>query len=135
VVSAFEQTTEIGAVVSSTHDLGNHLSATYQYAYTDTRTNADRAVSCTRFGFCRLEDVASFLERTPQHSIGATVTKNPLVPTENVNSGYRWQAETKLGHAVIGNVKAINFGRMTFEIAAYHPLSDWFTLAWRAQVG
>ena len=50
VVGAYEQTTDIGAVASATHDVGDRLEATVRYAYTNSRTLADRAVSCTRFG-------------------------------------------------------------------------------------
>ena len=134
-VNAYEQTTEIGGLVSATHEVGDRLSATLQYAYTDSRTTADRAVSCTRFGFCRLEDVASFVLRSPQHSIIATLTKNPLLPTDDPGTGYRWMVETKYGHASIGRILPIDFGRVTAELAAYHPITEWVTVAWRAQIG
>lgn len=134
-VGAYEQTTEIGTLVSTAHTIGDRLTATLQYAYTDSRTLADRAVSCTRFGFCRLEDVASFLLRSPQHSVAVSLVKNPLLPTDDPRSGYRWSLDTKFGHASIGRILPIDFGRITAEAAAYLPLSSWLTLATRAQIG
>jgi outer membrane protein assembly factor BamA len=135
VVGAYEQTTDIGAVASATHDVGDRLEATVRYAYTDSRTLADRAVSCTRFGFCRLEDVTSFVLRTPQHTIGASLTRNPLSPTDDPANGYRWGVEAKYGHANIGRILPIDFGRVTGEAAGYYALGPWVTLAVHAQAG
>jgi outer membrane protein insertion porin family/translocation and assembly module TamA len=134
-VGAYEQTTEIGALASTTHSLTDWLTATLQYSYTDSRTRADRAVSCTRFGFCRLEDVASFVLRSPQHSVGASFVFNPLLPTDDPISGYRWVVDAKFGHASIGKILPIDFGRVTAEFASYTPLSEWLTVAVRAQIG
>ena len=134
-VGAYEQTTEFGSLATTAHTIGDRLTATLQYAYTDSRTRADRAVSCTRFGFCRLEDVVSFLLRSPQHSVALSFLKNPLLPTDDPRSGYRWSLDMKYGHASIGRILPINFGRMTAEAAAYVPVASWITLAVRAQVG
>jgi outer membrane protein assembly factor BamA len=134
-VGAYEQTTEIGALASTTHSLTDRLNATLQYSYTDSRTRADRAVSCTRFGFCRLEDVASFVLRSPQHSVGMSLVFNPLLPTDDPVSGYRWVLDAKYGHASIGKILPIDFGRVSAEFASYLPMSDWLTLALRAQIG
>ncbi len=134
-VGAYEQTTEIGSLATTTHTLGNRLGAMLQYAYTDSRTRADRAVSCTQFGFCRLEDVASFLLRSPQHTVALSVNKNPLQPTDDPRAGYRWSADLKFGHASIGRILPIDFGRFSAEGAYYAPLSPWVTLATRVQIG
>lgn len=134
-IGAYEQTTEIGALATSTYRLGERLAVTLQYAFTDSRTTADRAVTCTRFGFCRLEDVASFLLRTPQHSETVTLVKNPLLPTDDPQSGYRWAVEGRYGHASIGTLLPIDFGRFTAEVATYTPLSPWLTVALHAQIG
>jgi outer membrane protein insertion porin family/translocation and assembly module TamA len=134
-IGTYEQTTDLGALVSSTQSLAGRLQATLQYQYTDSRTRADRAVSCTQFGLCRLEDVASFLLRTPQHSILTQVTKNPLLPTDDPPSGYRWQVEAKYGHASVGQLLPIDFGRFMVEAASYTPVLSWLTVAAHAQVG
>lgn len=134
-IGAYEQTTDIGALASTTYPLGQRLSLTAQAAYTNSRTTADRAVSCTQFGFCRLEDVSSFLLRTPQHSETITLVKNPLLPTDDPPAGYRWSLEGRYGHAAIGNLVPIDFGRITGEAASYTPLTSWLTLALHAQVG
>ena len=134
-VGVYEQTTEIGALASSTHLLAQRLSTTLQYAYTDTRTRADRAVSCRQFGFCRLEDVASFVLRSPQHSISGSLVKNQLLLADEPSLAYRWQLDAKYGHAAIGGILPIDFGRVTGEIATYQPIASWVTLALRAQVG
>ena len=42
VVGAYEQTTDIGAVASATHDVGERLEATVRYAYTNSLTLADQ---------------------------------------------------------------------------------------------
>lgn len=134
-IGTYEQTTEIGAVATSSHSLGERLTGTAQYTYTDSRTRADRAVSCTRFGFCRLEDVASFILRSPQHTIGGSLAKNPLLPTDDPQGGGRWSLDLKYGHASVGKILPIDFGRFTIEAASYHPLSDWLLAAVRLQVG
>ncbi|HVZ49175.1 MAG TPA: BamA/TamA family outer membrane protein [Gemmatimonadaceae bacterium] len=134
-IGAYEQTTDIGALATATYALGSRRSVTVQVAYTNSRTTADRAVSCTQFGFCRLEDVSSFLQRTPELSETVTLVKNPLLPTDDPASGYRWSVEGRYGHASIGNAVPIDFGRFTGEVASYTPLSSWLTLAMRAQVG
>ncbi len=134
-VGAYEQTTDLGALASSTHSLGDRLSATLQYAYTDSRTRADRAVSCTQFGFCRLEDVASFVLRSPMHTVATSFVKNALLPTDDPTSGVRWSVDAKYGHASIGKILPIDFGRVVGEIAGYRSLGPWITAAMRTQLG
>jgi outer membrane protein insertion porin family/translocation and assembly module TamA len=134
-LNAYEQTTEIGLLGSSVHRLGPLHTFTAQYTYTDTRTRADRAVSCTRFGFCRLEDVASFVLRTPVQSIGGTMTYNPLAPNDDPVRGARWNADLKFGHANIGKIFPIDFGRFQVEGTLYRPIAPGLLLAVRGQVG
>jgi outer membrane protein assembly factor BamA len=134
-VGAYEQTTEIGLLGTSVHRLGRLLTVTGQYSYTDSRTRADRAVSCDRFGFCRLEDVASFVLRTPQHSIGGGIVFNPILPTDDPVNGYRWSGDLKYGHADIGRLLQIDFGRFQVEAATYRPLGEALVVAMRAQFG
>jgi outer membrane protein insertion porin family/translocation and assembly module TamA len=134
-VGAYEQTTELGILASSSHTLAERLIGTLQYTFTVSHTTADRAVSCTRFGFCRLEDVASFLARTPEHTIGGSIARNPLLPTDDPASGGRWSLDAKYGHANIGGDLPIDFARLTGEVARYLPLSRWLTLAMRGEVG
>ncbi|MBM4194204.1 MAG: hypothetical protein FJ202_07495 [Gemmatimonadetes bacterium] len=134
-VNAYEQTTEFGALATSTQSLRNRKTFGLQYAYTDSRTRADQAVSCTQFGFCRLEDLASFVLRSPLHAVSASLAKNPLLPTDDPRSGYRWSIETKFGHASVGQVLPIDYGRLLAEGAWYHALTPWLTLATRLQVG
>jgi outer membrane protein assembly factor BamA len=134
-IGAYEQTTEIGMLASSEHRLSSLLTLTAQYAYTDSRTRADRAVSCTKFGFCRLEDVASFVLRTPMHSVGGGLAFNPLAPNDDPVSGSRWATDLKFGSAYIGKLLRINFGRFRVEGTKYIPLGDRLTLAMRGQVG
>jgi outer membrane protein assembly factor BamA len=134
-IGAYEQTTEIGALGTSVHRLGALTTLTANYAFTDSRTRADRAVSCTKFGFCRLEDVASFVLRTPQHSIGASLVDNPLTPVDDPSTGTRWSVDLKYGHANIGKILPIDFGRFMVEGTAYRPLGPWVTLAVRGQIG
>lgn len=134
-IGAYEQTTDFGALATATYPLGDRLAVTVNYTFTNSKTTADRAVSCTRFGFCRIEDVSSFLLRTPQHSETVTLVKNPLLPTDDPQSGYRWSVEGRYGHATIGNQLPIDFGRFTAEAASYTPLGSWLTVALRAQIG
>ncbi len=134
-VGTYEQTTDLGALVTSTQAIGKRLQATTQYQFTDSRTRADRAVSCTQFGLCRLEDVASFLLRTPQHTIVAQLARNPLLPTDDPQAGYRWQVEARYGHASIGQILPIDFGRLMVEVASYNTVTSWLTAAVHAQVG
>ncbi|MDQ8165813.1 MAG: BamA/TamA family outer membrane protein, partial [Gemmatimonadota bacterium] len=134
-VGAYEQTTELGALATSTHTIAQQVSASVQYAYTDSRTRADRAVSCTRFGFCRLEDVASFVLRSPMHTFTTSFARNPLLPTDDPMRGLRWSVDAKYGHASIGKLLPIDFGRVVAEVASYGTLGPWFTAAARVQIG
>jgi outer membrane protein insertion porin family/translocation and assembly module TamA len=92
-------------------------------------------VSCKRFGFCRLEDVTSFVLRTPQHTIGGSLVQNPILPTDDPVNGYRWAIDMKYGHAEIGKTLPIDFGRVQLEATTYRPLGERFVLALRGQVG
>jgi outer membrane protein assembly factor BamA len=132
-VGAYEQTTELGILATATHALGERLIGTLQYTFADARTRADRGVSCTRFGFCRVEDVASFLLRSPLHSVSGALAKNPLQPTDDPARGYRWTADLKFGHASVGRIVPIDFGKYNVEGAIYRPLASWLTLAARLQ--
>jgi outer membrane protein assembly factor BamA len=134
-VGAYEQTTEIGLLGTSVHRLSRLLTVTGQYSYTDSRTAADRAVSCDRFGFCRLEDVASFVLRTPQNTLGSAIVYNPILPTDDPVNGYRWSADVKYGHANIGRLFPIDFGRFQLEGATYRPFGEALVVAVRAQFG
>ena len=134
-VNAYEQTTDLGVVATTTHELGERFDGTVQYAYTTSHTFADRATACDRFGLCRLEDVTSFLLRSPMHAVTGILQKNPLLPTDDPANGSRWRAELKLGNVDIGGIQRLNFGRLDAEYAAYHALSDWFVAAARLEVG
>ena len=132
---AYEQSTDIGAVAAITRDFGQRLSATGQYSYVDGKTIADRAVSCTRFGFCRAQDLTSFLLPSPIHSVGVAIAKNPLAPTSDPMSGYRWQAETKLAHTEVGRTTPLTFSKLLAEGAIYRPLGKALIIAVRAEAG
>jgi outer membrane protein assembly factor BamA len=134
-VGAYEQTTEIGTVLSSTHRLGPRLTLTGQLTYTDSHTSADRAVSCETFGFCRLEDVSTFVLRTPQQSVSGALASNPLLPSDDPVSGSRWSTNVKYGHANVGKLLPIDFGRFVLEGTRYVPVGDRFTFAVRGQIG
>ena len=132
---AYEQSTDIGVIAGVTRDFGQRLSSTAQYSFIDGKTIADRAVSCTRFGFCRVQDLTSFLVPSPIHSIGAAIAKNPLTPASDPVSGYRWQAETKFGHTAVGRTTPLNFAKFLAEGALYRPLGRALVLAVHAQAG
>jgi outer membrane protein insertion porin family/translocation and assembly module TamA len=134
-IGTYEQTTELGVLAATQHVLAPRLNLALQYAYTDSRTRADRAVSCTRFGFCRLEDVASFVLRSPQHTVGGSLVKNPLLPSDDPQGGGRWAADVRYGHASVGKILPIDFARFTLEGARYVPLSGWLLLALHVQAG
>lgn len=132
---AYEQSTDIGVIASVTRNFGQRLASTAQYSYIDGKTIADRAVSCTRFGFCRVQDLTSFLVPSPIHSIGVAIAKNPLTPISDPVSGYRWQAETKFGHTEVGRTTPLNFLKLLAEGAVYRPLGKQLVVAVRAQAG
>ena len=96
---------------------------------------ADRAIACFPFGFCRVEDLPTFLLASPTHSVGFGMVKNPLVPTVDPVSGSRWQAEVKFAHADVARRIALNFARLMAEGAYYQPLGERWVLAARGQVG
>ncbi|MBI1808990.1 MAG: BamA/TamA family outer membrane protein [Gemmatimonadetes bacterium] len=132
---AYEQKTDIGAVASLARELSPRLMATTQYQYVDATTVADRAVSCTTFGFCRLEDLTSFLLPSPIHSVSLSFARDPLLPTSDPDHGVRWQLDLKYGHTAISRTTPLDFGRVQGEVATYRQLSEWLVLASRVQAG
>ena len=134
-LAAYEQSTDLGAVLSVARAVGARTNLTLQYQYVDARTAADGAVSCERFGFCRVEDVASFLIASPLHAVGASLARNPLLPTDDPVSGGRWQLEVRQGFTRIARTRTLNFTRVLAEAAAYRPLGPRLVLATRAQFG
>ncbi|MFI5310170.1 MAG: outer membrane protein assembly factor [Gemmatimonadales bacterium] len=133
--AAYQQSTDIGAIATVTRELAPRLVSTAQYQYVDGKTIADAAVSCTRFGFCRVEDLRSFLQSSPIHSVGVALARNPLLPTDDPASGQRWQVEAREGYTKIARTDPLSFTRLVGEVAAYRPLSELLVLAARAQVG
>jgi outer membrane protein assembly factor BamA len=131
----YEQTTDIGVVASITRDLAPRRTVSLQYQFVNGRTIADGAISCERFGFCRLVDLASFRLSSPIHTITASIAQNPLLPIDDPDRGYRWQFEVRQGYTNIGRTVPLNFTRMFGEAAYYLPLGPKFTLAARAQLG
>lgn len=134
-VNAYEQSTEIGAAASVAREIAPQLRMTAQYRYTVASTISDLATACFPFGFCRGEDLPTFLIASPTHSVGFAVVKNPLVPTANPASGSRWQAEVKLAHADVARRTPLNFARMMAEGALYQSLGARWVLAVRGQAG
>lgn len=132
---AYQQQTNFGGVATVSRELSRLLLATAQYQYVDATTEADRAVSCTTFGFCRLEDLTSFLLPSPIHSVGLSLAQDPLLPTSDPDHGVRWQVDLRYGHTAISRTLPLDFERVQGEIAAYHQLNDWLVLASRAQAG
>ncbi len=134
-VNAYEQSTEIGAVASIAREIAPQLRITSQYRYTVSSTISDLATACFPFGFCRVEDLPTFLIASPTHSLGFAIVKNPLVPTANPTSGSRWQAEVKIAHADVARRTPLNFARLMAEGALYQPIGSSWVLAVRAQAG
>ncbi len=134
-VNAYEQSTDIGVTASVSREVAPQLRLTSQYRFTVASTFADRAIACFPFGFCRVEDLPTFLLASPTHSLGFAIVKNPLIPTVNPTSGTRWQAEVKFAHADVARRVPLNFMRMMAEGAVYQSLGENWVLAGRAQAG
>lgn len=133
--AAYQQSTNIGVVASVTREFVPRLLGTLQYHFVDGKTVADGAISCTRFGFCRAEDLRSFLQSSPIHSVSAEVLRNPLLPTDDPVTGQRWQLGVREGFTRIAGIDPLTFTRVTGEAAAYRPLGPDFIVAVRAQIG
>lgn len=131
----YEQSVSLGVLASLTRELGPQLLARMQYRYEDGKTVADGAVSCTTFGFCRSQDLASFLQPSPIHSAGVQFVKNPLMPTYDPVTGQRWQTEARLAHTEIARKLTLNFMHLMAEAAAYRPIGELVVVAVRAQAG
>lgn len=131
----YEQTTEIGVVTSVSREVAPRTSASLQYQFVNARTVADGAVSCERFGFCRVEDLASFRLASPIHTLSAVVARNPLTPVDDPTLGYRWQLEAREGYTDVARTIPLHFTRLVGEAAGYVPLGSLVTLAVRAQLG
>ncbi len=132
---AYEQSTDAGLLATVSREFAPRLLGTLQYQFVDGKTVADAAVSCTRFGFCRVEDLRSFLQSSPIHSVGATLARNPLLPSDDPVSGYRWQGEVREGFTKIARTDPLTFTRAVAEVAAYRPLGPALVVAVRAQFG
>jgi outer membrane protein insertion porin family/translocation and assembly module TamA len=133
--AAYQQSTSVGVVASVTREFVPRLFGTLQYQFVDGKTIADGAVSCTRFGFCRAEDLRSFLQSSPIHSLGAEFVQNPLLPTDDPVTGQRWQFGVREGYTVIARTDPLTFTRVTGEAAAYRPVGPDFVVALRVQMG
>lgn len=133
--NAYQQTTDIGVLASVTREFVPKLFGSLQYQFVNGSTIADGAVSCTRFGFCRAEDLRSFLQKSPIHSVGAELVRNPLLPTDDPVSGQRWQVGVREGYTKIGGTDPLTFTRVTGEAAAYRPLGPDLVVAVRGQMG
>ena len=131
----YEQTTDIGTITSVTRELAPRLIGSLQYQFVNSRTVADGAVSCERFGFCRVEDLQSFLLPSPIHAVNVDLAQNPLLPVDNPLRGYRWQLEVRQGFTKVRRTMSLNFTRTLGEVAMYQPVGEGFTLAMRAQLG
>jgi outer membrane protein insertion porin family/translocation and assembly module TamA len=132
---AYEQAVDLGALASVSSEVSPQLVRTWQYRFEDGKTIADRAIACRTFGFCREQDLTSFLVQSPIHSASVSLVKNPLRPTDDPVSGSRWQGEARYGFTEIDRTKALNFARLTGELAAYRPLGDHLVVAARLQAG
>lgn len=132
---AYEQITDLGAVATVSRDISPMLQVNAQYRFVKGRTIADRAVACFPFGFCRIEDLPTFLFPSPIHSIDVGAIWNPLLPSSDPSSGWRWQADVKVGHTDIAQITPVNFLRLTGEAAIYRPVGKKFVLALRGQMG
>jgi outer membrane protein insertion porin family/translocation and assembly module TamA len=133
--AAYQQSTNVGVVASVTREFVPRLLGTLQYQFVDGKTIADGAVSCIRFGYCRAEDLRSFLQSSPIHSLGAELVRNPLLPTDDPVTGQRWQVGVREGFTRIAGTDPLAFTRVTGEAAAYRPLGPNFVVAVRAQIG
>jgi outer membrane protein insertion porin family/translocation and assembly module TamA len=131
----YEQTTDIGAIASVSREIVPRLNASLQYQFMNARTIADAAVTCERFGFCRAEDLESFRLTSPIQIVAATIAKNPLLPTDDPASGYRWQLDVHQGFTRIARTTPLAFTRMLAEGALYVPVMPTVTLAMRAELG
>ncbi len=132
---AYQQQTDVGVIAAVARELGTRLVGTAQYQYVDGKTVADRSVSCTTFGFCRLEDLTSFVLPSPVHTIGGSLARNPLLPTSDPDHGYRWQVELRYGHTQISRILPLDFAHIQGEAASYRALGDNLVLATRVQAG
>lgn len=135
LIFAYEQITDFGALATVTRDLSPMLQVSAQYKFVKGRTIADRAVSCFPFGFCRIEDLPTFLFPSPIHTVGVGAVWNPLLPSSDPSSGWRWQADAKIGHTDIAQITPVNFLRATGEVAMYRPVGKKFVVAVRGQMG
>ena len=131
----YEQSVDLGALASVSREIGPQLVQTTQYRYEDGKTIADRAIACRTFGFCREQDLTSFLVQSPIHSVSLSLVKNPLLPTDDPVHGYRWQGEARYGYTEIDRRQALNFVRLTGEAALYRPLGTHLVVATRLLAG
>ncbi len=116
---AYLRETAIGALAEVSRQFSNRTSGTAAFQYENGKTTVDPAVSCTRFGLCRPEELVL---NAFGRGIGIVSTSALHDRTDNATNpgrGWRVRGELRLGQTVSERVETVRFQRTTGELAGF----------------
>ncbi|WP_439643319.1 autotransporter assembly complex protein TamA [Gemmatimonas sp.] len=116
---AYLRETAIGALADVSRQFSNRTSGAASFQYENGKTTVDPAVSCTRFGLCRPEELVL---NAFGRGIGIVSTSALHDRTDNATNparGWRVRGELRLGQTVSERVETVRFQRTTGELAGF----------------
>lgn len=118
---AYLRETEIGSLAELSQRFTPRTTFTAGFQYENGKTITDPAVSCTRFGLCRPEDVALSLFGRGIGIASVSATHDHSDDATNPTRGWRLRAEQRLGKTS-SSFDNFLFSRSTGEASAYGRL-------------
>lgn len=118
---AYLRETEIGSLAELSQRLTARTTLTAGFQYENGKTITDPAVSCTRFGLCRPEDVALSLFGRGIGIASVSATHDQSDDAVNPTHGWRVRAEQRFGKTS-SSFDNFAFYRSTGEASAYGKL-------------
>lgn len=115
---AYLRETEIGSLAELSQRVTQRTTVTTGFQYENGKTITDPAVSCTRFGLCRPEDVALSLFGRGIGIASVSATHDQSDDAANPSRGWRVRGEQRAGKTS-SSFDKFNFYRSTGEVSAY----------------
>ena len=115
---AYLRETSVGALAELSQRLSTRTSLTAGFQYENGKTTVDPAVSCTRFGLCRPEDVALSLFGRGIGIVSSSLTHDHTDDAANPSRGWRVRTEGRAGETSSA-FDAFRFYRSTGEASAF----------------
>ncbi len=119
---AYLRETAIGALAEVSRSFSHRTSGTAGFQYENGKTTVDPAVSCTRFGLCRPEELVLNAFGRGLGLVSASALHDRTDNATNPGGGWRVRGELRLGQTVSERVETIRFQRTTGEWAGFARL-------------